>query len=784
MSLRNIGSLRNRPLRESSLPAIEEEKTFNHSNQETEEYRNKTKYALSLIEEGFIGKPINHIPLEAIRVAPDDFFDTYQKVAKTLTRKVQDNLSMSDASGAISKARNNPVLTDERERSLQMINSEFIRYESSGQDPNYMRLTETEKKLVNALVVNEIIGLGPLEPLFQDFSVREIVCNGPYDVNVEIDGSMIKLPCIKFADEGHLMDLITRLFNSVNKEISRTNPLERARLFDNSRVFAVHQVAAPNGPNLNIRRHTELWVDPGKMLGWGTASEDMFSYLGHCVNHGLSILVVGSTGSGKALTYSTPIPTPQGFTTMGELAVGDKVYDKDKNECVVTEIFEQGEKTIYQVELENGIRIESDAEHNWLLDNGQVITTEEMMDSDEEFRIPTLRDIIEHDEIKLPIHPYGLSLYLNNQEIIEESQQSIEEYIKECGIDDIDFIPKIYEMSTIEDREWILKGYAKHKCISSDGIVTIDVTEKTKRTMLRIISSLNYHIHDVGERTISFYSKNYHKAVGKKYPSSYKIKNIVKTSRKENMRCLTVNSPSETFLCSNEHIVTHNTTLLGALTGYIPNNKRVISIERNIELKACPTKLSAAPMEEVPAKAGSASKGITIRDLVEASTQMRPDVIIVGEITGPESYDLLNAANSGHQIFTTIHANSDQDSIYRLITLASQTELIKGKALYDFISAAIDLVVVVERFAKDGSRRITTISEVSTETKINEANNQVFLPVYKIWQFKEDPNSKTLNEVRGSWSKVGELSKERQIKHRIDMNDIPSFDSLASLYKK
>lgn len=187
-------------------------------------------------------------------------------------------------------------------------------------------------------------------------------------------------------------------------------------------------------------------------------------------------------------------------------------------------------------------------------------------------------------------------------------------------------------------------------------------------------------------------------------------------------------------------------------------------------------------MEEVPAKAGSTSTGISLRDLVEVSTQMRPDVIILGECTGPETYDVLTAGNSGHQIFTTIHANSDKDSMERLIMLTSQTELIKGKAVYDLIAAAIDLVVVVTRFPEDGSRKITAISEVGTQTRTNEQNGQLYLPVNKIWEFQRNPNSFTMDTIVGDWKKVGELSQERQYKHSINMDNIPTFQSLSQLY--
>ena len=99
---------------------------------------------------------------------------------------------------------------------------------------------------------------------------------------------------------------------------------------------------------------------------------------------------------------------------------------------------------------------------------------------------------------------------------------------------------------------------------------------------------------------------------------------------------------------------------------------------------------------------------MTIRDLVRNSLRMRPDRIIVGEVRGAETVDMLQALNTGHEgSLVTLHANSCDDAIHRLATLASMSELqIPFEALRDQINSAIDVIVQVDRYA-DGGRRVS-----------------------------------------------------------------------------
>ncbi|MET9695964.1 CpaF family protein [Streptomyces sp. NPDC006529] len=153
---------------------------------------------------------------------------------------------------------------------------------------------------------------------------------------------------------------------------------------------------------------------------------------------------------------------------------------------------------------------------------------------------------------------------------------------------------------------------------------------------------------------------------------------------------------------------TGKTTLLNALSGLIPEGERIITIEDSAELQL--QQPHVIRLESRPANVEGKGR-ITIRDLVRNSLRMRPDRIIVGEVRGGETLDMLQAMSTGHDgSLATVHANSSEDALMRLQTLASMSEVeIPFEALQDQINSAVNIIVQLTRFA-DGSRRITEIS--------------------------------------------------------------------------
>jgi len=152
------------------------------------------------------------------------------------------------------------------------------------------------------------------------------------------------------------------------------------------------------------------------------------------------------------------------------------------------------------------------------------------------------------------------------------------------------------------------------------------------------------------------------------------------------------------------------TTMLNAISNYIPNNERIITLEDSAELQLqLPHVLR---LETRPANIEGKGE-ITLRDLVRNSLRMRPDRIVIGEVRSGEAFDMLQAMNTGHEgSLTTVHANTPRDALARLENMVSMAGLeMPAKAIRKQIASAIHLIIQLSRL-EDGSRRIVSIQEV------------------------------------------------------------------------
>ncbi|PAU90294.1 pilus assembly protein CpaF [Kocuria sp. WN036] len=155
---------------------------------------------------------------------------------------------------------------------------------------------------------------------------------------------------------------------------------------------------------------------------------------------------------------------------------------------------------------------------------------------------------------------------------------------------------------------------------------------------------------------------------------------------------------------------TGKTTLLNVMSSFIPHDERIITIEDAVELQL--QQEHVVRLESRPANIEGKGE-ITIRDLVKNSLRMRPDRIVVGECRGGEALDMLQAMNTGHDgSLSTVHANSPRDVIARLETLVLMAGMdLPLRAVREQIASAIDVVVQLTRL-RDGTRRVTHITEV------------------------------------------------------------------------
>ena len=153
------------------------------------------------------------------------------------------------------------------------------------------------------------------------------------------------------------------------------------------------------------------------------------------------------------------------------------------------------------------------------------------------------------------------------------------------------------------------------------------------------------------------------------------------------------------------------TTLLNALSAYIPESERIVTIEDSAELQL--QQPHVVRLETRPPNIEGKGE-VSQRDLVRNALRMRPDRIVIGEVRSGEAIDMLQAMNTGHDgSLTTIHANTPRDALARLETMIQMTGMrLSERAMRQQIASAIDLVLQVARLS-DGSRRVTSISEIT-----------------------------------------------------------------------
>lgn len=152
-------------------------------------------------------------------------------------------------------------------------------------------------------VFNDIVGLGPLEPLLADPDITEIMVNGHDRVYVEIRGK-IEATDIKFRDNNHVMNVINRIVSSVGRRIDESSPMVDARLADGSRVNAVIPPVSLSGPTITIRKFSKQPLGVSDLIRFSSVSPQMMAFLEACVKARMNIIVSGGTGSGKTTLLS------------------------------------------------------------------------------------------------------------------------------------------------------------------------------------------------------------------------------------------------------------------------------------------------------------------------------------------------------------------------------------------------------------------------------------------------------------------------------------------------
>lgn len=196
------------------------------------------------------------------------------------------------------------------------------------------------------------------------------------------------------------------------------------------------------------------------------------------------------------------------------------------------------------------------------------------------------------------------------------------------------------------------------------------------------------------------------------------------------------------------------TTLLNVLSEFIPKNERIITIEDTAELQI----RNVANLVRLEARSSvvEGCKEITIRELLRASLRMRPDRLVIGEVRGEETVDMLQAFNTGHQgSLSTGHGNSTKDMLYRLETMVLMGMEIPAVAVRRQLASGIDLMIHLGRL-RDKRRVLLEISEIA-----GYENDEIMLnPIFLF----EETGVDDIGKILGTWKKVGELKHKEKLR--------------------
>ncbi|AZR81112.1 CpaF family protein [Thiomicrospira sp. S5] len=164
-------------------------------------------------------------------------------------------------------------------------------------------LSDVEVRQLGVELLDEIYGLGPIEPLLADSSVSDILINGYNQIYVERNGQL-ELTDVRFISEEHLRNKVDRMLYTTGRRVDESSPLVDARLPDGSRINIIIPPLAVDGISVSIRRFPEKHLRAKDMIAFGAMTEQMFLFLDYAVKAGLNVLVCGGTGSGKTTTLN------------------------------------------------------------------------------------------------------------------------------------------------------------------------------------------------------------------------------------------------------------------------------------------------------------------------------------------------------------------------------------------------------------------------------------------------------------------------------------------------
>lgn len=250
-----------------------------------------------------VDEKVSEINVSANRVNIDEYADLKRKIHNQFIEVVnQQDINLFN-------------IKEEQEEQLIKTMESIIEVRASN-------LSRTERSRLLKETYDDVMGLGPIEPLLNDNEVTEIMVNGPFHVYVERKGKL-ELSNVVFRDDSHVLNIINRIVSSVGRRIDESSPMVDARLKDGSRFNAIIPPLSLVGPTMTIRKFSKKPFTASDLVKFNSISPKMVSFLEACVKGRLNIIVSGGTGSGKTTllnVLSSCIPNNERIVTIEDAA--------------------------------------------------------------------------------------------------------------------------------------------------------------------------------------------------------------------------------------------------------------------------------------------------------------------------------------------------------------------------------------------------------------------------------------------------------------------------------
>lgn len=246
-----------------------------------------------------------------IKRANDINESAYQKLKLSVHRRITDEMT----------AEEQQVVT-KGEKARSEIKRIINTYCQRAMDESNVTVSREERVQLVDDICDEILGLGPIEPLLKNDNITEVMVNGPQQVYIEQNGKLM-LTNVQFSSDEHVMSIVERILSPLGRRVDESSPLVDARLADGSRVNVIIPPLSLVGPTITIRKFSKKALSVHDLVRYGTMNRAMAEFLESCVKARLNILVSGGTGSGKTTTLnvlSSFIPASDRIITIEDAA--------------------------------------------------------------------------------------------------------------------------------------------------------------------------------------------------------------------------------------------------------------------------------------------------------------------------------------------------------------------------------------------------------------------------------------------------------------------------------